>query len=50
MQLELNLLQPVGDVLAVDSSNVDGPLMCMIGIYTGGPIIGIKRLGDTAID
>lgn len=50
MQLELNLFQPVGDVLAVDSFDEDGPLMCMIGVDTGRSVIGIKRLGNAAVD
>lgn len=50
VQLKLHFFQPVGDVLTVHSSDIDGPLMRMVGVDAGGSVVGVKGLGDAAID
>lgn len=50
MELELNLFQPVRDILSVDTFNINRPLVSMVCIDAGGPIVGVKRLCDASED
>lgn len=50
VELELDFAQPVGDVFAVDAADVDGPLVRVVGVYTGGAVGGVEGFGDAAVD
>lgn len=45
MQLELHFAKPVGDILAVDAPDVDGPFVRVVWVEARWASGGVKELG-----
>jgi hypothetical protein len=50
VQLELDFLEPVGDVFAVDSADEDLPAVGVVGWAICWLVLWVKRVRDTAKD
>lgn len=42
VQLELHFAEPVGDVLAVDATDIDGPSVGVVGVEVGRSVSGVE--------
>ena len=50
MELELDFAKPVGYVFAVNTADVDGPLMGVLGVDVRRAVGGIEGFSDAAVD
>ena len=50
MKLELDFAEPIGYVFAVNATDIDGPLVGVLGVDVGRAVGGIEGFSCTTVD